>query len=897
MIAFTLYLLKVTICSAVLYGYYRLTLRNKIFHGWNRFYLLAALVLSITLPLIKIEIVHEPEQTNTQLIQLLNVVNAGDEIIYEAAQEDRFRLSTEQVILYGYALICALMLVLLLRALLQIKKLIRHYPIQAFDDFYFLNTDAKGTPFSFLKYIFWNRQIEISSASGRQILKHELAHVREKHSWDKIFIHSLLIVFWSNPVFWFIRKELAMIHEFIADRKSIDQHDTEAFAAMILQAAYPAHQFALTNNFFKSPIKRRLLMLTKLKNPKASYISRVLALPLLTLLIAAFTLKTKPAGNNKAFKEDMDKPFVAVINAGHGGSDKGAIGEDGTAEKDLDLAIARKIKALNQNKKIKIILTRESDVYHDVKYIAASVAEINPDAFISIHINAAVPGAIENTTGGFEVLISGRNKLSAEKSVALGSLIVNELKKTCVIKEELKRRSEQGVWLLDAPTVKFPSAMITCGYITNKNDLAFIKEEKNQEKIAINILDAIGKLAELRTKNLPASYKDLSDTIKPEKIVVFTEEKFPAPPKKSPGVRQLKDWTDDKIYGVWIDGRRINNNILLKYAPSDFSYYDVSKLTKRATNYGKHYYQVSLFTFKYYNDTYKKPGKGQSEEKKKDEPAKKDVFINENYKSTPAFLNVQSDPVYVLDGKFMGKGAFAKAAIDASLKPEDISAIDVIKGEKAIQLYGENGKDGVISIITKKFEKSPFGTYEGKRITGWMYDDFVNKQPQSVTIYLLNELPVKIPYKEALQKEIAHDYNLDKESNAALPFEKIQTANGEEIFYKADTPPEFPGGDMALYDYIHTKLPYFLKKFEDGKKRLGHCNIRFIINEDGSLSDITALTLADSRQAEALTELITNGPKWEPAVYEGKMVKTAYIIRYTIYGGGFTGFRSFMMKG
>ncbi|NJO25961.1 MAG: hypothetical protein HC867_09645 [Bacteroidia bacterium] len=90
-----------------------------------------------------------------------------------------------------------------------------------------------------------------------------------------------------------------------------------------------------------------------------------------------------------------------------------------------------------------------------------------------------------------------------------------------------------------------------------------------------------------------------------------------------------------------------------------------------------------------------------------------------------------------------------------------------------------------------------------------MYDDFVNKQPQSVTIYLLNELPVKIPYKEALQKEIAHDYNLDKESNAAVPFEKIQTANGETIFYKADTPPEFPGGDVALYNYTHTKLRYF----------------------------------------------------------------------------------------
>ncbi|NJO25962.1 MAG: hypothetical protein HC867_09650 [Bacteroidia bacterium] len=78
---------------------------------------------------------------------------------------------------------------------------------------------------------------------------------------------------------------------------------------------------------------------------------------------------------------------------------------------------------------------------------------------------------------------------------------------------------------------------------------------------------------------------------------------------------------------------------------------------------------------------------------------------------------------------------------------------------------------------------------------------------------------------------------------------------------------------------------------------MGHCNIKFVINEDGSLSDIKALTLADSRQAKALTELIKNSPKWEPAVYEGRTVKTACIIRYTIDGAGFTGFTSFMMKG
>ena len=169
--------------------------------------------------------------------------------------------------------------------------MIRQHKIQTIEDFFFVNTSEKGTPFSFLRYIFWHEDIQPESAAGQHILKHEIAHVREKHTHDKLFLNGVLIVYWCNPFFWLIRREMAMIHEFIADKQSVDQQDTAAFAAMILQAAYPRHQFALTNSFFHSPIKRRLKMLIKSQNSRVTYITRLLALPLLLLVIAAFTLK------------------------------------------------------------------------------------------------------------------------------------------------------------------------------------------------------------------------------------------------------------------------------------------------------------------------------------------------------------------------------------------------------------------------------------------------------------------------------------------------------------------------------------------------------------------------------------------------------------------------------
>jgi hypothetical protein len=61
------------------------------------------------------------------------------------------------------------------------------------------------------------------------------------------------------------------------------------------------------------------------------------------------------------------------------------------------------------------------------------------------------------------------------------------------------------------------------------------------------------------------------------------------------------------MYGVWIDGKRIDNKELAKYNPSDFAFYYNSKLTKTAINYGKHYYQIDLYTRKYYEKSFGEP--------------------------------------------------------------------------------------------------------------------------------------------------------------------------------------------------------------------------------------------------------------------------------------------------
>lgn len=305
MIAFAYYLLKVIICSGILYGYYLLALRNRIFHHWNRYYLLATILLSLLLPLISIPVVREAKHAPNEAVRILEIVTTGDAYVQDLNNGAALHITTGQFWGLAYLLISVFFLIVLLRTLYRIRQMIMQHNIEKIEDFFFVTTAEKGTPFSFLRYIFWHEDIKPESAAGQHILKHEIAHVREKHTHDKLFLNLVLIVYWCNPFFWLIRREMAMIHEFIADKQSVDQQDTAAFAAMILQAAYPRHQFELTNNFFHSPIKRRLKMLIKSQNSRVTYITRLLTLPLVLLVVAAFTLKPSRINETTSIKNGL----------------------------------------------------------------------------------------------------------------------------------------------------------------------------------------------------------------------------------------------------------------------------------------------------------------------------------------------------------------------------------------------------------------------------------------------------------------------------------------------------------------------------------------------------------------------------------------------------------------
>jgi N-acetylmuramoyl-L-alanine amidase len=748
MLPYAYYLLKVIICSGILFGYYWLLLRNKIYHRYNRFYLLVSVVLSLTMPLIQINIWHK-QDAPAQSIQLLQVMTGGNEYLDEivlTARQNNF--TTEQFIMLLYLATSFIFCVVFIRVLFKIRTLLKQHRQTVADNICFVNTTAEGTPFSFLKYIFWNDNIDITTTTGNQIFKHELAHVQQKHSYDKLFINTILIFYWCNPFFWLVRKELNMIHEFMADKIAVENSDTEAFAAMILQATYPQHRFALTNPFFYSPIKRRLIMLTKNNNTKAGYIGRVLVLPLAALLFAAFTLKTKAI---KSYGTPMyeGKKITVVIDAGHGGKDFGGQSPDGKIyEKDLTLTIIKKIKELNKNKNVNIILTRENDVYQSPKEKADFSIAQNPDLFVSIHIDAAIKDSAASKTG-MSVLVADNTADNTASSKLFASAIINQFANNFKIPVTMFPRQQQaGIWVLKQSIC--PAILIEAGYITNKKDLAYLQTDEAKEAIAKNVLAAI------------------------EKYVVATqssEKGISILPTVSYQNMHIKE-TDTLPETIAKHGKAENNSVVsIKTKTNELIFHDLP---------------VTI---------------------KEDSITKKLVISgNITIDNIESGQKPDKQPMYILNGKIQ-----TSEFILNSISTDEIESINVLKNNWATEKYGDKAINGAIEINTKKIIK-----------------------PTTVVIQ-----------------------------------------PGGEIFSQVENEAKFPGGDSAWRRYLEKNLNPGIPVNNGAPQGVYRVIVKFIVNKDGSISDVKAETKHGYGMDSAAVELIKKVPKWDPAIQNNHTV-TAY---------------------
>jgi len=296
------YCAKVTGISAVLFLYYRLFLREKTFHRFNRFYLLGTVLVSVALPWLKTKsFTVEVDESIYGVVQSVQQVQSAT---------DNGTMPYVGILATVWAGVAAFFLGRFFMGILKINRLKRQFPAEIREGIRFYPTDLENAPFSYFRNLFWKNSINVDSETGRQVLKHELVHIEQRHTCDKIFAELVKCFLWFNPFFYLIKKELYLIHEYLADKEAVNGTDTAVFARMLLESHFPEHNLNVASPLFSADLKKRLRMLKKTKT-RFGYIRRVLVLPAVFAVVFAFVVNAQ----NRQADTVKVRPAVKAENA------------------------------------------------------------------------------------------------------------------------------------------------------------------------------------------------------------------------------------------------------------------------------------------------------------------------------------------------------------------------------------------------------------------------------------------------------------------------------------------------------------------------------------------------------------------------------------------------------
>jgi TonB family protein len=282
------YFLQFSIAISLFYGLYLLILKNETFYNANRFYLVSGLLLAIFLPLFPIAYTTPISIVNNADFFSLSENQLSDNatIANVAATRNSWTYTDLLITIYvsGTMLFLARLLWQTTKVFQKIKK--SNYKIiegiKVIDQ-------PEIMPYSFFNVVF----IDIQKYSKRElsnILAHEKVHIQERHWIDLLIIELLSVLFWINPVVWLYERSIKENHEYLADQGVLlaGFHPGQ-YQALLINQLMGVKVLGFAHNLNFSLNKKRMKMMKKEKSPWASKMKLLLALPIIALLVFAFS--------------------------------------------------------------------------------------------------------------------------------------------------------------------------------------------------------------------------------------------------------------------------------------------------------------------------------------------------------------------------------------------------------------------------------------------------------------------------------------------------------------------------------------------------------------------------------------------------------------------------------
>ncbi len=289
---FLIYILKSAVCLSLFYLFYRLLLSKETFHRFNRIALLGILFLSLLIPFIEVTTTHQSELNQTMLTveQLLLMAEAGAMELaeMEIVQPEELSISWVQVLLLFYLAGIVFFACRNLYSLSRLLLLIKSGKRERLDGgIRLIVLEREVAPFSWMRYIVISRKD--LEEDGREILIHEMAHIRNRHSIDLLITDVCLFFQWFNPGIWLLKQELQNIHEYEADETVINEGiDAKEYQLLLIKKAVGTRLYSMANSFNHSKLKKRITMMLKEKSNPWARLKYLYVLPLAAIAVTAF---------------------------------------------------------------------------------------------------------------------------------------------------------------------------------------------------------------------------------------------------------------------------------------------------------------------------------------------------------------------------------------------------------------------------------------------------------------------------------------------------------------------------------------------------------------------------------------------------------------------------------
>lgn len=314
---FFIYSVKVAVCLALFYLFHKLLMSRDTFHTFNRFAILSMMLLSLVLPLVHLSLDSETG-INRGTVALEGLV--AQTVVADGGNGVGEGLTLTQVLLAAYVLGVVLFVgkaLLSVGSLLRLIRRARCVEVRNGIRIYTMQGDI--SPFSWFRYIIMSEKDW--QENRREIVLHEMAHIRRCHSMDVAVCNMMIVFQWYNPAAWLLKRELQTLHEYEADEAVLSAGvDATHYQMLLIRKAVGERLFSMANNLNHNSLKKRITMMKIKRTNPVQKAKIAFVLPLAAMTVAAFAsqkvenLSEKVEQESEAFSSVSDNPVVRAVD-------------------------------------------------------------------------------------------------------------------------------------------------------------------------------------------------------------------------------------------------------------------------------------------------------------------------------------------------------------------------------------------------------------------------------------------------------------------------------------------------------------------------------------------------------------------------------------------------------